>query len=102
MSEMEEHLSISFDGKLTYPAYNYIPVRYLVCEGDKVITPELQRRIVGTARRDIAAGVDAVFYSGGHCVNISMPEAIVEVIRKPAGREIYIEQRLESMGQNIY
>jgi hypothetical protein len=85
ISKMEEHSSGSFDGKLTYPAYKHIPVTYLVCEGDKVITPDLQRQMVEVARKEEKADIDVMFCSAGHGVNISMPEAVVEVIRKVAG-----------------
>jgi pimeloyl-ACP methyl ester carboxylesterase len=84
-SMMKEHSSVSFDGKLTYPAYKYIPVTYLVCEDDKVIAPELQRKMVETARKHSTMDIDIVSCTAGHGVNISMPKAVVEIIRMAAG-----------------
>ena len=87
---MKEHSSVSFDGKLTYPAYKYIPVTYLICEDDKVNTPELQRKMVETAKEQSKMDFDIVLCAAGHGVNISMPDAVVSAIEKAAGSEFLI------------
>jgi hypothetical protein len=84
---MDEHSSISFDRKLTYPAYQHIPVTYLVCKDDKVITSDLPRSMI-EAGREVGMDVDIVSCSAGHGVDISKPEAVVDVIRKAAGEKL--------------
>jgi pimeloyl-ACP methyl ester carboxylesterase len=88
MEKMVDHSSASFDGKLTYPAYKYIPVTYLICEDDKVIAPELQRKMVETVVKSAQVDVDMVSCTAGHGINISMPETVVKVIRTAAGESI--------------
>jgi hypothetical protein len=66
----------------------YISVTYLICENDKVVTPDLQRRMVETAKRGSTMEVHVVSCTAGHGVNISMPEAAVEAIRTAAGLKI--------------
>ena len=86
--KMVEHSSASFDGRLSFPVYKYIPVTYLICENEKVVTPDLQRRMVETAKRGSTMEVHVVSCTAGHGVNISMPEAAVEAIRTAAGLKI--------------
>jgi pimeloyl-ACP methyl ester carboxylesterase len=81
-SKMKEHSSVSFDGKLTHPAYKYIPVTYLICEDDKVIAPELQRKMVETARKQSTMDIDVISCTAGHGVNVSKPEAVIKAIVK--------------------
>jgi hypothetical protein len=80
--KMKEHSSVSFDGKLTYPAYKYIHVTYLICEDDIVIAPELRRKMVETARRQSTMDIDVVSCTAGHGVNVSKPEAAMKAIEK--------------------
>lgn len=88
VEKMKEHSSASFDGKLTYPAYKYMPVTYLVCEDDKIIAPGLQRKMVETAKKQSTMDIDVVSCTAGHGVNISMPEAVVKVVMNAARESI--------------
>jgi predicted esterase len=86
-SKFVEHSSVSFDGKLTYPAYKYIPVTYLVCEDDKVISPEMQRSMIEAAKED-GLEIDVRTCSAGHGVNVSATEELVKVIRAAAEEKV--------------
>jgi hypothetical protein len=46
-SNMPGQLTATSAGELTYPAYNHIPVTYLVCGGDKVLPQECPARSGG-------------------------------------------------------
>ncbi|KAH7378020.1 Alpha/beta hydrolase family-domain-containing protein [Cadophora sp. MPI-SDFR-AT-0126] len=79
MSLMPNHSTISFSGELTHPGYKYIPVTYLLTEGDKIIPVEAQRKMIEFARGE---GVDikVVETSAGHCPMLSIPEKTVDVL----------------------
>ncbi|EXJ77784.1 hypothetical protein A1O3_10013, partial [Capronia epimyces CBS 606.96] len=42
----------SFAGKLTHAAYKCIPVSYIVCEHDLILTPEVQRSFIATIEKE--------------------------------------------------
>src|SRR5207248_5167587 len=84
----DSHSSISFDGKLTYPAYAYIPSKYLLCENDKIITPDMQRSMVEAAVKETGKTIDVISVAAGHGSTITVPDKVVEVIRMAAGEMI--------------
>jgi len=85
---MPGHSAPSFGGALSYAAYKYIPVSYLVCEGDKVIAPALQKEIIARIEEESGAKVDVHTLNSGHCPNISVPKDLVAVIRRVCGERI--------------
>ncbi len=62
-----------------YDAYRHIPVTYIVCAGDQVLTPEFQLGRVELLREQ-AKELDVVTMDTGHCPNISKVEETAEVI----------------------
>ena len=58
----------------TWPA---VPATYIVCSEDRTITPAWQRKV---AREWL--GVEPVELPGGHCPNVSRPEALADVLER--------------------
>jgi hypothetical protein len=87
-NQMPEHSTISFAGELTYPAYKYILVSYLVCEADKIIPPQLQRDIVEMMSKESGRDIDVHVLQAGHCPNVSMPGAVVDAIMKATNKDV--------------
>ncbi len=83
MAQMVNHSTLSFSGKLTYPAYKHIPVTYLHTKGDKIIPPEAQEQMIEFAKGE---GVDITVHttSAGHVPMLSIPEEVVEVLIRAA------------------
>jgi len=87
VSQFPGHSTASFAGKLTYAAYKDVPVTYIICEEDKVISPKAQRKMVQMLERD-GKDVTVVSLKSGHAPNSSQPEKVVEVVRKAAGEKL--------------
>ena len=60
----------------TWPA---VPASYIVCAEDRTITPAWQRR----AARELL-GVEPIELPGGHCPNVSRPEALADILERVA------------------
>lgn len=74
----------SFYTPLTYPAYNEVPVSYLLCEQDNAIPLVAQQAMVNIGGQ----GVTTHVCSASHSPMLSMPEKVVDVIRTAAGEDI--------------
>ncbi|KAL7929770.1 Alpha/beta hydrolase fold-1 [Trichoderma chlorosporum] len=74
----------SFYTNLTYPAYQEVPVSYLLCEKDNAIPLVAQQAMVGVG----GPGVTSYVCSASHSPFLSMPGKVVEVIRATAGEDI--------------
>ncbi|KAJ9301228.1 hypothetical protein DTO271G3_1363 [Paecilomyces variotii] len=79
---MPHHSAVSFSGLLTYPAYKSIPVVYILCEKDKVLPPEYQRKCIEVLERESGKPVPTISLDSGHSPNASMPEELVRAIEK--------------------
>ena len=64
---------------IEYPGWKDVPSVYLVCENDQVMPLEGQLHLAQMAGSDIER------CGSGHLVMLSMPEKVVEVVRKAAG-----------------
>ncbi len=71
--------AICYTGKCVYDAYRHIPVTYIVCTADEVLTPEFQKGRVEFLKKE-GMDVDVVKMETGHCPNVSKLEETVEVI----------------------
>jgi pimeloyl-ACP methyl ester carboxylesterase len=54
-----------------------VPAAYIVCADDRTLTPAWQRK---TARELL--GVEPFELPGGHCPNVSRPEALADVLER--------------------
>ncbi|KAJ7631495.1 Alpha/Beta hydrolase protein [Mycena rosella] len=85
-AKLTPHSAISFAQKLTYAAYKDIPVSYLFCEDDKLVTPEQQNKIIAGLESEMGGKtVDRHPVKAGHAVNVSQPKTVVDVVRKALG-----------------
>lgn len=61
------HSSVSFGGPLTHAGYKDIPVSYLVCENDRCIPPDHQRKGIDLIEKVSGRKVDVSSLQGDHC-----------------------------------
>ena len=80
--KMPLHSLASWEGKLTYPAYRYIPSSWILCEQDEVVPPEFQRSRIELIERESAQKVDVYDFAAAHCPNISAPKELGDVVLK--------------------
>ena len=73
VKKMSIHSAPSFQGKLTYAGYKTIPVSFIFCEHDLVLSPEFQRRVIETIEKESGSKVDVHTLETGHCPNVSAP-----------------------------
>lgn len=78
--KMPLHSLASFEGKLTYPGYKYIPSAWIFCEEDRVLTPDFQRSRIAMIEKESGKKVDVYNFPAPHCPNISAPEELVNVV----------------------
>lgn len=71
--------AICYTGKCVYGAYRDIPVTYIFCSKDEVLTPEFQEGRIELLRKE-AKELDVVRMDTGHCPNVSKLEETVRVI----------------------
>ncbi|KAJ9602328.1 hypothetical protein H2200_013183 [Cladophialophora chaetospira] len=71
--------AICYTGKCVYDAYRHIPITYIICTQDEVLTPEFQEGRVEFLRKE-AKELDVVRMETGHCPNISALEETARVI----------------------
>ncbi|EHK16281.1 uncharacterized protein TRIVIDRAFT_40028 [Trichoderma virens Gv29-8] len=83
LAKLTHQAKPSFYTNLTYPAYQEVPVSYLLCEQDNAIPFVAQQAMVGIG----GPGVASYVCSSSHSPMLSMPGKVVEVIRATAGEE---------------
>ncbi|UKZ81690.1 hypothetical protein TrVFT333_009462 [Trichoderma virens FT-333] len=83
LAKLTHQAKPSFYTNLTYPAYQEVPVSYLLCEQDNAIPFVAQQAMVGIG----GPGVTSYVCSSSHSPMLSMPGKVVEVIRATAGEE---------------
>ncbi|CAG8112415.1 unnamed protein product [Penicillium olsonii] len=72
---------LSFDGKLTYSGYKYLPVSYILCGNDPVLSPAFQQQMIALLERENQQTVDVHTCKGTHCPNQGIPGTIAQIIR---------------------
>ena len=77
------HSAISFRSPIKQVAYETIPVSYILCEKDVIISPDTQKNFIAVLQEN-GREVDVRTMDSGHCPNWSCPEKLVEVISKAA------------------
>lgn len=87
-AKMPHHSAISFGGELNYPTYKDIPSTYLFTKEDKVIPPVMQRSMVDAANELRGSLITEYNITSGHVPFISVPDQVVEVVRKVAGEKL--------------
>jgi hypothetical protein len=79
-----------FTSTTSYAAWRYIPSTYVICAQDQSsFTPEVVSFIIDTARKIEPTAFDVVERcDGGHCIMISRPEWLADVLRRAAGENV--------------
>ena len=81
---LKPHSYRTFFSKVTYPAWQYVPSTYLLCEKDMALPLHAQKGMVeGSGGKIKAETVDA-----SHSPFLSMPEEMAKSIRRAAGESI--------------
>jgi len=78
------HSAVSFTNPLTHAGYKDVPVSYLVCEEDIVITSEIQRREIEMIENETGTKVDVTSIKAGHCPTTSVNDQVVDWLLKVA------------------
>ncbi|KAK4943610.1 hypothetical protein LTR10_016905 [Elasticomyces elasticus] len=78
--KMTYHSTPSFQDKLTYPGYRYLPVSWIFAEDDLILTPEFQRSCIEMIEKESGNKVDIHNIKSGHCPNSSAPDVVAAAI----------------------
>jgi hypothetical protein len=85
-AKLTRHSAASFGSPLTYAGYKDVPVSYLFCEDDLVVTPAIQRAGIDMIERETGEKVQVTNVKADHAAPLSLPEAvndwILDVIRR--------------------
>ncbi len=85
VKKMPLHSAPSFQGKLTYPGYRYVPVSWIFCENDLILPPDFQRQCIEMIEKESGNKVDVHSIKTGHVPITSAPEktamAIMDAVK---------------------
>lgn len=81
------HSAVSFTNELTHPGYKDVPVSYLLCEADRCLSQDVQRKGVEVVERASGRKVDLTTANVDHALNISAPQVLADWIVKMAKME---------------
>lgn len=81
------HSAASFMNELTHAGYKDVPVSYLLCEADKCVTPDVQRKGIEVIERESGRKVDVTAAQLDHAPIITAPQVLVDWIVKMAEME---------------
>lgn len=85
--QLSHHSAVSLQGVMTQAAYESIPVSYILCEKDLIVSPEIQKKSIRVIEEVSGKKVDVISLDAGHCPNWSQPERLAEIIVQEADRE---------------
>jgi pimeloyl-ACP methyl ester carboxylesterase len=71
------HSYLSFTNPLTHAGYKDIPVSYLLCEDDKIVTPAIQKSEIETIERESGQKVDVTSIKASHSAHASAPDKVI-------------------------
>ena len=81
MRRFDRHSGQSYMDPLTHAGYVDIPVSWLFCEEDRVITPQMQRTAIEMIERDAGGQkVDVTSLKGPHIPHIRQEKEVVDWI----------------------
>lgn len=82
--KMECQPATGWANVVEHAGWQDVPSVYVICENDKIMSVGLQERV------SAMAGCEIERCSSGHMVTLTMPEKVVEVVRKAAGEVVKI------------
>ncbi|GAB1216039.1 hypothetical protein ATERTT37_005241 [Aspergillus terreus] len=77
MQRFPRHSAASLMGLLTHPGYDDVPVSYLICEDDLVLSAKGQRHMIDVVERQSGRDVDVTSIRSDHCPMASVPQDVV-------------------------
>ena len=80
VKKMTYHSTPSFQDKLTYPGYKFLPVSWIYAEDDLILPPDFQRVCIEMIEKESGNKVDVHNIKTGHCPNSSAPELVAAAI----------------------
>ena len=81
---MRDHSRITFEGTLKHEAWREVKSYYLHSKKDNIIRPDVQRRIVDSARKQ-GADVEVVEIDAGHVPMLGREIEVCDLLAKAAG-----------------
>ncbi|KAH8898721.1 alpha/beta-hydrolase [Thozetella sp. PMI_491] len=73
-----QHSAASFGGVLTHAAYLDVPVSYLFCENDQIVTPAVQQKIIDMIEEKSGQKVEVTKIKTGHAPHIVALEKVID------------------------
>lgn len=87
--KMSPQSACSFTDKTKYDAYRHVPISYIICEKDFVLTRDWQLERVEFINSVREGGkVDVLRFDAGHCPNVSDPEGCARVVVQAVRRAV--------------
>jgi hypothetical protein len=85
-SQLHHQAWPTFQTPLSHAAYKDVPSTYLLCEQDAAIPLVAQQAMAGF----VGEGITTHLCKSGHSPFLSMPETVVNVIRKASGEPVSV------------
>lgn len=82
--QLPHHSTVSFRGEVTQCSYKAIPLTYIFCEKDMVISPEIQQRFIDTIEEISGNKVDVKKIDAGHVPMWSKPDETLKLLLEAA------------------
>lgn len=82
--QLPHHSAASFQSEVTKCGYKDIPLTYIFCERDMVISPEIQQRFIDTIEEISGNKVDVKKIDAGHIPMWSKPDETVRLLLEAA------------------
>jgi hypothetical protein len=73
-----QHSAVSFAGEVTYAGYKEVPISYLLCLKDLVITEKMQRAGIELIEQASGTKVDVTEIEACHAPSAKYPEKVME------------------------
>ena len=81
-----QHSAFSFVNELTHAGYKDVDVAWLLCEGDLVIPPDVQKAAIAMIEKESGKKVDITSIPRDHCPIARYPDEVADWILKVAGK----------------
>lgn len=78
--QLPHHSAASFQSEVTQTSYKDIPLTYIFCEKDMVISPEIQQRFIDTIEEVSGNKVDVKKIDAGHVPMWSKPDELLKLL----------------------
>ena len=80
VKKMPRQSAISFAGKLTYPAYKYVPTSYILCENDLLVPVEKQKEYIERLKNESKTDVNVHPIQSDHCPLVGKVDELAQII----------------------